>query len=100
MIASILAHDGVTHTDGGSVWMLISMIAFSLFLLAFAWALLRPSKPSAPTLGEIASERFAQGEIDADDFERVVRDIKSHRLGRLPMRPTTQQPTGQRDLGR
>ena len=75
----MLAHDGVTHMDGGSVWMLISMIAFSLFLLAFAWALLRPSKPSARTPADIATERFAQGKIDADDFERIVRDIKSHR---------------------
>lgn len=79
MSASLLAHDGVTHMGGESVWMLISMIAFSLFLLAFAWALLRPAKPSNSTPADIAAERFAHGEIDADDFERIVRDVKSRR---------------------
>ena len=79
MSASLLAHDGATHMGDGSIWVLISMIAFSLFLLAFAWALLRPSKPSGPTSADVATEQFAQGKIDADDFERIVRDIESHR---------------------
>jgi uncharacterized membrane protein len=79
MSASSLAHEGATHMNGGSLWAVISMIAFSLFLLAFAWALLRPSKPPVSTSADIAAEQFAQGKIDADDFERIVRDTKSHR---------------------
>ena len=79
MIAGLLAHDGVTHTGGESVVMFISMIAFSLFLVAFAWALLRPSKSPDSTSVDIATERFACGEIDADDFERIVRGVKSRR---------------------
>lgn len=79
MSAALLSHDGVAHMGGESVWMLISMIAFSLFLLAFAWALLRPTKPSDSTPADIAAERFAHGEIDADDFQRIVSELKSRR---------------------
>jgi hypothetical protein len=77
--ASLLAHDGASHAGDGSMRMLISMVALSVFLLAFAWALVRPSKPSVSTPADIAAERFAHGEIDADDFERAVRDLKSRR---------------------
>lgn len=74
MSTSVLAHDGASHVGDGSVWTMISMIAFAVFLLVFAWALLRPSKPSASTSADTAADRFASGEIDADDFERMVRD--------------------------
>lgn len=77
MSAALFAHDGVTHTTGESALILISMIAFSLFLLAFAWALLRPSRPAKSTSADVAAERFAHGEIDADDFARIVRHVKS-----------------------
>ncbi len=60
-----------------SIWMALSMIAFSLFLVAFAWSLLRPTKHSPCTPADIATERYAQGKIDAVDFERILRDIKS-----------------------
>lgn len=77
----LLAHNGdeASHMSGGSVWMVVSMIAFSLFLLAFAWRLLRPSRQSPSTAADIATERYARGEIDADDFERMVSDITSRR---------------------
>lgn len=78
-MSALVAHDGAAHMSDGSILMFISMIAFALFLLAFAWALLRPSKPPGPTSADIATERFAQGKIDADEFERAVRDIKTHR---------------------
>lgn len=79
MSSSVLAHDGASHMGDGSVWAVLAMFAFSLFLLAFAWALLRPSKPSAPTSADHATERFARGQIGADDFERIVRDVKTDR---------------------
>jgi uncharacterized membrane protein len=57
--------------------MVLSMIAFSLFLLAFTWSLLRPAKQPSSTPADRATEQFAQGEIDADDFERILRGISS-----------------------
>ena len=78
---SVLGHDGVggSHMSGQSAWMLMSMIAVAVFLLAFAWTLLRTSKPSQSAATEIATERFANGEIDADDFTRILSDIESRR---------------------
>ena len=70
---------GSSHIGNGSVWVVISMIVFSLFLLAFAWSLLRPLKTSPPTPADNAAERYAQGKIDADDLERILRDTRSHR---------------------
>lgn len=78
--AMLLGHGdgkGATHMDAGSVWMVLSMIAFSLFLLAFAWSLLRPSKHSPHTRADLATEQYAHGSIDADDFERILREIES-----------------------
>ncbi len=78
--STLLAHgDGAAHMDGGSIWMVLSMIAFSLFLLAFAWSLLRPTRQRPPTPADVATERYARGKIDADDFERILGDIESRR---------------------
>jgi uncharacterized membrane protein len=62
-----------------SIWMVVSMIAFCLFLLAFAWSWLRPAKQPSSTASDIAAEQFAQGEIDADAFEHILCDIRSGR---------------------
>ncbi len=81
MNTPLLGHDGVAgaHVGGASLWMVISMIAFSIFLLAFAWSLLRAAKPSTSTPADIATEQYAQGKIGADDFERILSDVESHR---------------------
>jgi uncharacterized membrane protein len=74
----LLAHGddaAATHMSGSSVWMLISMIAFSIFLLCIAWTLVRPTKDHKPTAADIATERFARGEIGDDEFKRSVLDI-------------------------
>lgn len=79
IFAMLLGHrDGADATMGsGSIWMVLSMVAFALFLLAFAWSLLRPAKQRPPTPAEIAAERYAAGEIDADDFERILNEAQS-----------------------
>jgi uncharacterized membrane protein len=70
---------GVTHMSGSTVWMLISMIAFSIFLISIAWTLIRPTREVEPTVADIATERFAQGEIGDDEFWRALRDIDTPR---------------------
>lgn len=83
----LLSHTDTTtasHMDGGSIWMVLSMLAFSAFLLLFAWSLLRPNKQHATGPADIATELYAQGKISAEDFERIVRDIGS----RTPRQPT------------
>ncbi len=77
---SLLAHDGsdASHMNGGSVWMVISLIAFSAFLLLFVWSLLRPARRTEPAEADLATKRFGHGQMDGD-FERIVRDIKAHK---------------------
>jgi len=81
IVAALLEHgdDTTSHMSSGSLWMTISMMAFAVFLLAFAWTLLRPRRQSPPTPADIATERYARGEIDADDFERILTDVDSRR---------------------
>ncbi len=78
-IATLIGHrDGAdAPMSSGSIWLVLSMVAFALLLLAFAWSLLRPAKQHPPTAAEIATERYAAGEIDADDFENVLNGVKS-----------------------
>ncbi|MEP1124669.1 MAG: hypothetical protein ABJH68_12360 [Ilumatobacter sp.] len=64
------------HMAAGSIWTVLSMIAFSLFLFVFAWSLMRPTRHSPPTPADIAIERYAHGMIDADDLERILSDIE------------------------
>ena len=74
----LLAHGddaGSVHMRGGSVWALISMIAFSIFLLSIAWTLMRPTREAKATAADIATERFAHGEISVDEFQRALRDL-------------------------
>ena len=74
----LLAHGddaGSVHMSGGSVWALISMIAFSIFLLSIAWTLTRPTREPKSTAADIATERFAHGEIGVDEFRRALRDL-------------------------
>lgn len=78
MIVLLLGHsdvDGATHMDTGSPWVVISMIAFALFLLAFAWSLLRPAGRVGRTREDSAMECFGRREIGADDLRRTSGDI-------------------------
>ena len=79
IIAMLIAHrDGAdAPMSSGSIWLVLSMVAFALLLLAFAWSLLKPAKQRPPTAAEIAAERYAAGEIDADDFESVLIGVRS-----------------------
>lgn len=71
-------HGDSGHMGSGSVWMVVSMVAFAVLLLAFVWSLVRSSKDTPMTPADHATQRYAQGRIDAEEFERIVRDIKSH----------------------
>ncbi|MFN3255377.1 MAG: hypothetical protein ACE37B_06755 [Ilumatobacter sp.] len=64
--------------NGGSAWMVISMIAFSIFLLLFFWSILRPARRTESAAADLATERSGHGQMDGD-FERIVRDIKAHK---------------------
>lgn len=82
IVAALLEHrdDSAASHASGSFWMMASTMAFSMFLLAYVWALLRPRRVRSPTAAEIASERFARGEIDSVEFERIVKETDSRQI--------------------
>lgn len=80
VVPSLVRHGddvGDLHTDGSSVWMVVSMIAFAVFLLTIAWALLRPRRRAAKTAADMLMERYARGEVDDEEFARLLGDIRS-----------------------
>ena len=79
-VASALRHGddpaGV-HMSGSSIWVVISMIAFSIFLLTIAWTLVRPKRRTANSARDAIIEHYAQGKLDDDEVVRLLRGIRS-----------------------
>ena len=76
VLGSVVRHQtsgGMDHSAGGSWWVLISMIAFSIMLLWFAWALLRRPKPDDSLEAEVLTQRYARGEIDDEELRSAAR---------------------------
>jgi putative membrane protein len=68
--------------DGWGWWMLFGWVWFILFwgfiVGVVVWVvnkLGRDSQPRKQTPLEIARERYARGEINAEEFERIRRDL-------------------------
>ncbi len=76
-------HDG----GWGILWMLLSWIA----IIAVVWALLRPWWPERDRREpgrdpkELLAERFAKGEIEADEYHERLRVLDEER--RAPAKP-------------
>jgi putative membrane protein len=76
-VANVLA-DGYDHMmDGGGagwwVWGVLMMVVMLGIVALVVWLIVRSSHGSAPggepsSAREILSERFARGEIDADEY--------------------------------
>ncbi len=69
--------------DGWGWWMLVGWVWFVLFwgglIALIVWAVNRlGSRSQASTLTplDIAKERYARGEINADEFERIRKDLE------------------------
>jgi putative membrane protein len=62
---------------GGGFWLLIGLLLLIAFIVLIVWAVMHFSRsgraamhdPSRPTPNEILRERFARGEITAQEFE-------------------------------
>lgn len=62
------------HDPGWGAWLImtIGMVGFWIFLAVLVVALLRRGRPAAtpgPDAHEILQQRFARGEIDAEDYQ-------------------------------
>ena len=66
--------------DGGFVVMWITMAVFWLGVLALgAWAVsayVKRGSPTGPTALDIASARFARGEITTEEFEHIKQALR------------------------
>lgn len=84
------------NTDDGIGW---GMMVFGMFMMVIFWGTIialvvwgvraatredrrrdeTAFRPSVPQAGEIAKERLARGEIDRDEFERIMSALEQHR---------------------
>ena len=62
---------------GGGLWLLVSLLLLIAFIVLVVWAVMHLSRtgralthdPSRPPPNEILRERFARGEMTAQEFE-------------------------------
>ncbi len=73
--------------DGWGWWMLFGWLWFVLFwgavIALIVWAVnrigSRGQATNTPTPLDIAKERYARGDINAEEFERIRRDLEAAR---------------------
>ncbi|HET7271063.1 MAG TPA: SHOCT domain-containing protein [Rubrobacter sp.] len=80
------AWDGGMMGTFGWLWMLIPLLFWGGLLVLIAWAVVRifpggqaggvSHAGSAPSAEDILRERFAQGEIDAEEYEERLRVLR------------------------
>lgn len=75
MKSMLLSHGDGAHMASSSTWAIISMIAFSLFLLSIAWSLLHRTGQDPLTAEMLLTERYARGEINDEEFTTATRNL-------------------------
>jgi phage shock protein PspC (stress-responsive transcriptional regulator) len=71
----IAAYFGVDPTLIRVAWVIAAVMGFGILAYIILWIVL-PEGPSATPAIRVAEERFARGEIDADELERIRRDLE------------------------
>jgi putative membrane protein len=77
------------HMDGGWWWVMgIGWLVFLLLIALLVWLLVRHFTANTPPTGghaatsnaeEVLAERFARGEIDADEYRQRLDVLREHR---------------------
>ena len=60
------------------LWVIAAFMGFGIFAYILLWVLV-PESPSVTPAVRIAEERYARGEIDADELARIRRDLEAAR---------------------
>ncbi|HEX2031330.1 MAG TPA: PspC domain-containing protein [Actinomycetota bacterium] len=71
----LAAYFGLDPTLIRVVWLLAILMGWGILAYIILWIVL-PSGPGATPAIRIAEERFARGEIDADELDRIRRDLE------------------------
>jgi putative membrane protein len=76
------AGDMMDWNGGGWLWMALMMIFAAVVIVVIVFLLMRPfyenmtgSRQLSESPLDIAKRRYASGEITADEFEKIKRDI-------------------------
>jgi phage shock protein C len=69
------AYFGVDPTLIRVAWVIAAVMGFGILAYIILWIVL-PEGPSATPAIRIAEERYARGEIDAAELERIRRDLE------------------------
>lgn len=68
--------------DGFGWWGIVMMITVLALLVVVVWAVVQRTSASGPRRGrdaaDILGERFARGEIDAEEYERRLDVLHRH----------------------
>ncbi len=70
----LAAYFGLDPTLVRVAWVIAAFMGFGLVAYVLLWILI-PEGPSATPAVRIAEERYARGEIDAAELERIRRDL-------------------------
>lgn len=71
----IAAYFGVDATLVRVAWVIAAVMGFGILAYIILWVVL-PEGPSATPAIRLAEERYARGEIDAAELERIRRDLE------------------------
>ena len=74
----LAAYFGLDPTLVRVAWVVSAFMGFGVFAYVLLWILI-PAGPSATPAVRIAEERYARGEIDAAELERIRRDLERAR---------------------
>lgn len=75
---------GMMGAGFGSWWMLVPVLFWGGLLALIVWAIVRISSPERPADGEpprdpaeeTLRQRFARGELDAEEYERFLKTLR------------------------
>jgi len=68
------AYFGVDPTLVRVVWLVVGLMGWGILAYVIFWIVLPPGPTSTPAI-RLAEERFARGEITADELQRIRSDL-------------------------
>lgn len=71
------AYFGVDATLVRVGWVVACLMGWGVIAYIVLWIVLPKGPPSTPAI-RIAEERFARGEIDSAELDRIRRDLERH----------------------
>lgn len=68
--------NGVAHMAGMWLWWLAAVAIVAVIVWATVWTSSRSRRDAGESAESVLKRRYAQGEIDKDDYEERLRDLR------------------------